>query len=190
MKMEITVTIEQTFDGAMIKVRTPQCDWIKQHSTSEDAIAEAAKLGLVTKRIASVLVNRGNRFLGEILKIDDEALSKTDSRSSTPKAPRGPSIDVYVRHSDDLHNAPTWWTPSTIFGVSCDARRISPAEGIPHASFNELEDVLRIIECQLSATVTVQTRGIAKRSWWSLHQFACWAFQTSCQAWNSLGLIW
>jgi hypothetical protein len=55
----------------------PQCDWINQHPTSEDAIAEAVKLGLVTKRIGSVLANRGNRFLGEILKVDHEALSKS-----------------------------------------------------------------------------------------------------------------
>jgi len=41
MKMETTATIEQTFDGAIVKVTTPQCDWIKQHPTSEDAIAEA-----------------------------------------------------------------------------------------------------------------------------------------------------
>jgi hypothetical protein len=41
MKKETTVTIEQTFDGAIIKVTTPQSDWIKQRPTSEDAIAEA-----------------------------------------------------------------------------------------------------------------------------------------------------
>ena len=59
MKMEITVTIEQTFDGAIVKVTTPQCDWIKQHPTSEDAIAEAVRLGLVTKRIADGFFNPG-----------------------------------------------------------------------------------------------------------------------------------
>ena len=79
-KMEATVTIEQTFDGAIIKVTTQQCDWIKQHPTCEDAIAEAGRLGLVTKRIASALANRGNRFLGEVIKVDYEALSKNGFR--------------------------------------------------------------------------------------------------------------
>ena len=79
-KMEATVTIEQTFDGAIIKVTTQQCDWIKQHPTCEDAIAEAVRLGLVTKRIASALANRGNRFLGEVIKVDYEALSKNGFR--------------------------------------------------------------------------------------------------------------
>jgi hypothetical protein len=60
---ETTVTIEQTFDGAMIKV-TPQCDWIKQHPTSEDAIAEAVRLGLVIKWIASVLATEAIAFWG------------------------------------------------------------------------------------------------------------------------------
>ena len=89
MKMETTVTIEQTFDGAMIKVTTPQCDWIKQHPTSEDAIAEAVRLGLVTRRIASVLANRGNRCLGDVIKVNYEALSKNGFRNmNTERAER------------------------------------------------------------------------------------------------------
>jgi hypothetical protein len=80
MKMETPVTIELTFDSAIIKVTTRQYDWIKQHPTSEDAIAEAVRLGLVTKRIASVLANRGNRFLGKVIKVDYEALSKNGFR--------------------------------------------------------------------------------------------------------------
>jgi hypothetical protein len=107
MKMESTVTIEQTIDGAMIKVTTPQCDWIKQHPTSEDAIAEAVKLGLVTKRIASILANRGNRclaFLGKFSKLTTRLFLKMDSRRSLKRRRFILNIERWAGGPDLTHN--------------------------------------------------------------------------------------